>query len=46
MKKKATLPPLANQCGLSRPRDIVADGWVGKQLVVILSVYAYQSFPR
>lgn len=44
MKKKATLPPLANQCGLVQAeqtkRERVADGWVGKQLVVIHSVYA------
>lgn len=42
MKKKATLPPLANQCGLvqAEQTERVADGWVGKQLVVIHSVYA------
>lgn len=31
---------------LSRPKEIVADGWVGKQSVVIHSVCAYRSFLR
>lgn len=42
MKKKATLPPLANQCGLVQAeqtkRERAADGWVGKQWSSTLSM--------
>ena len=49
MKKKATLPPLAHQCGLVQAEQTKKDStrWLGQQkLVVTHSVYAYQSFPR